>query len=355
MKILYAATLTPNDTALYRRWALERLGHRVVSLPFAGYESTQPTLRKLCFRLSLGPGVDRFNADVLRLAAAEKPDLFWADKMLWLRPKTLHQLRAMGIATVSYMIDNPFGTRRDPGWRLYMQCIPRFDLHVVQRDKNLLDYRQRGARDVLKIQTAFEPTLNFPPSTTGPNAWSDADRTRDVSFIGTPYDDRAAILTRLARESGFAVSINGTPRHWQRALDPAAYVALFRAGELYGDDYREAIWRSKINLSFLTHSNQDEFAHKSFEIAGCGAFLLAERSPGHLARFVEDEEAVFFSTFDELVASIRRYLPDEPARRRIAAAGHTRAHRDGYHNDRQMECILERVSQILPSVRAAAS
>ena len=31
------------------------------------------------------------------------------------------------------MIDNAFGPRRDPGWRLYMQDIPHFDLHVVQR------------------------------------------------------------------------------------------------------------------------------------------------------------------------------------------------------------------------------
>jgi spore maturation protein CgeB len=349
MKILYAGTLTPNDTALHRLWALERLGHHVVPLPFSGYEAANPLLCKLLFRLAAGPGVDRFNADILHLAAAEKPDLFWADKLLWLRPKTLQQLRAMDIATVSYMIDNPFGPRHDPGWRLYREDIPFFDLHVTQRDKNLVDYRQRGAREVLKIQTAYEPTLHFPP----PASWSDADRTRAISFIGSPYDDRAVTLTRLAREGGLDVSINGTPRAWRRALDATAYTALFKEGELYGDDYREAIWRSKINLSFLTHSNHDEFAHKSFEIAGCGAFLLAERSPGHLARFVEDEEAVFFSTYDELVAKMRRYLPDEPARRRIAAAGCARALRDGYHNDHQVARILERLTAILPAVKAA--
>jgi hypothetical protein len=347
MKILYAATLTPNDTALHRLWALERLGHQVVPLPFAGYEARNAQLRKLLFRLSAGPGVDRLNADVLQVAAAEKPDLFWADKMLWLRPQTLQRLRAMCIVTVSYMIDNPFGPRRDPGWRLYMQCIPSFDLHVVQRDRNLLDYRQRGARDVLKIQTAYEPTLHFPP----PADWSDADCTRAVSFVGSPYDDRAVALTRLAREAGLDVRLSGAQRPWQRALDPAAFGVLFREGELYGSAYREALWRSRINLSFLTHSNQDEFAHKSFEIAGCGAFLLAERSPGHLERFVEDEEAVFFSGFDELVGCIRRYLPDEAARRRIAAAGRNRAVRDGYHNDHQVARILERVEQILSTRR----
>jgi spore maturation protein CgeB len=220
-----------------------------------------------------------------------------------------------------------------------MKTIPHYDLHVVQRDKNILDYTSRGARDVIKIQTAYEPTLHFAP----PDGWSDADRDRDVSFIGTPYDDRAETLTRLWRDCGFHVTVSGNTRSWTRAFEPDAFKAIFRDGELYRDDYRNAIWRSRINLSFLTHSNQDEFVHKSFEIAGCGGFLLAERSEGHLQRFKEDEEAVFFSTFDELATKIRRYLPDEAARNRIARAGNLRAARDGYHNDRQVELIIERM------------
>jgi len=351
MKILYAGTLTENDTALYRMWALERLGATVIPFPSSGYEAANPLLRKVLFRLTVGPGVDRLNADILRIAAAERPDIFWADKMLWVRPATLKRLRAMGIATVSYMIDNPFGTRRDPGWRLYMQDIAFYDLHVVQRDKNIADYQQRGARNVIKIQTAYEPTLNFPP----PEGWSDKDCDRQVSFIGTPYDDRAETLTRLSFQSGFQVSVSGNPRQWARALDVPAFSRIFTLGELYRDAYREAIWRSKINLSFLTRSNQDEFVHKSFEIAGCGGFLLAERSEGHSQRFVEGEEAVFFSGYEELVAKVHQYLPDEPARRRIAAAGRARAERDGYHNDRQMSLILERVETLIPSVNAAAT
>jgi spore maturation protein CgeB len=350
MKILYASGLSPNDSSLYRLWALERLGHQVIPFNAYAYQSDNAVVRKIAHRLAAGPGVDRLNRDLVQIAERERPDLVWTDKLLWMRPKTLDRLRAMGIATVSYMIDNPFGTRQDPGWRLYMKDIPNYDLHVVQRDKNILDYTSRGARDVIKIQTAYEPTLHFAP----PSSWSDADRNRDASFIGTPYDDRAQTLTRLSRECGFSVTISGNPRQWTRALDPEAFSSLFREGELYQQQYREAIWRSRINLSFLTHSNQDEFVHKSFEIAGCGGFLLAERSDGHLQRFKEDEEAVFFTGFDELVQKIRRYLPDEVARQRIAIAGNLRAARDGYYNDRQVDLILQRVQTLLPAVKKAA-
>ncbi|HEY1215482.1 MAG TPA: glycosyltransferase [Bryobacteraceae bacterium] len=345
MKILYAASLSPNDSALYRQWALERQGHKIVPLNFLTYMPKNPLLHRLVYRAVLGPQVDRFNRDVIELAERERPGVLWADKLLWMRPRTLDRLREMGITLVSYMIDNPFGPRQDPGWRVYMKSIPHYDLHVVQRDKNISDYRSRGAKDVIKIQTAYEPTIHFPP----PEGWSDQDRDREISFVGTPYDDRADTLAKLSEE--FGVTISGNGRSWRRALGPNAFSKLYREGELFRQQYREAIWRSKINLSFITHSNQDEFVHKSFEIAACGGFLLAERSQGHLDRFVEGEEAVFFTGFDELAEKIRRYLPDEQARARIAAAGQRRALRDGYHNDRQVELIVERIESILRSAR----
>ena len=127
-------------------------------------------------------------------------------------------------------------------------------------------------------------------------------------------------------------------------LAPQVFAALYREGELYNEEYRSAIWRSKINLSFLTHSNADEFVHKSFEIAACGGFLLAERTPGHLERFLEGEEAVFFNGYDELIAQVRRYLPDEAVRNRIALAGQRRAWSSGYDNDTQVRRILNRLA-----------
>jgi spore maturation protein CgeB len=343
LKILYASGLSPNDSSLYRLWALERLGHRVVPLNAFEYRPDSALLEKITMRLAAGPSVNRLNRDLLRMAERERPDVVWTDKLLAMQPRTLDKLRAMGIATVSYMIDNPFGTRRDPGWRLYMEDIPHYDLHVVQRDANIADYKARGARDVIKIQTAYEPTLHFPP----PAGWSDANRDREVSFIGTPYDQRGEFLTRLWKEFGVPVTVSGG-LVWKEHLTAEVVAALYRGhGELFRDAYREGIWKSKINLSFLTHANRDEFTHKSFEIAACEGFLLAERSDGHLDRFVEDEEAVFFSTIEECVEKIRRYLPDEAARRRIAAAGRARAERSGYNNDTQVGLIVARMRKIL--------
>lgn len=348
LRILYIAPMNYGWYGLYRQRSLERLGHQIIPVDVMQYESRgNPLLARIRYRLQIGPTVDRMNADVLRLTREHQVDAVWFDKPLFIRAATLRELRSMGIATIDYMIDNPFGPRRDPGFGLYVRTIPEYDLHVQQRDVSVAAYLQHGASRVIKVQTAFEPSVHFPPQ----QLWSDKDRTREVSFIGTPYDDRPRFLTQLWSEYGLPVTISG-PRIWKRKLDRDALRALYlREGELYDEAYREGIWRSKINLSFLTHGNQDEYAHKSFEIAACGGFLLAERSEGHSARFVEDKEAVFFSTIKECAEKIRRYLPDEAARARIAAAGQRRAIACGYDNDTQLRKVMDAAVQLLPEVR----
>ncbi len=347
-RILYVAAMCRGWYGAYRKLSLERLGHTVIPLDPDRFQNVGNALtRRIYFRLQIGAPITQLNAAVLEMAQQHRVDMVWFDKPLWIRIATLRRLRQMGIATVDYTIDNPFGPRNDPGFGLYIRAIPEYDLHVQQRDVSVQAYLARGARRMVKVQTAFEPTAHFPP----PPGWSDRNRTRQVSFIGTPYDDRANFLTSLWREYGLPITISGPPV-WKRKLTKDARAALYpRDGELYDAEYREGIWQSRINLSFLTHGNQDEYTHKSFEIAACGGFLLAERCVGHLERFVEDEEAVFFSDRKECAAKIRTYLDDEPARQRIAAAGQRRAVASGYDNDTQMRKIFSVVEEILPVVR----
>jgi spore maturation protein CgeB len=101
VKILYAGQLSENDSALYRLWALERLGHTVVPLNSYSYEPQNGLLRKVVHRAQVGPWVAQLNHDVLAMAERERPDVFWADKLLGLRPATLVKLRKMGVASVA--------------------------------------------------------------------------------------------------------------------------------------------------------------------------------------------------------------------------------------------------------------
>ncbi len=343
LRVLYVSDLTPEYYGEYRYRALKRLplGH-VAALDHVALAAIPGLAGKLQFRLQTGPGIARLNRAVLQAAEQEHANVLLCDKVLGLRPATLRRLRQRGVIAVDFVIDNPFGPRRDPGWRLYRRTIPHFDLVGVQRDVSIGDYRRAGAREVMRIHTSFEPTVHYAPAA----SWGDARRDRNVSFIGTPYDDRGSFLAGLWR-AGLPLDISGSRPHWQASLPAHAFAATFRVGELKGDAYREAIWRSRINLAFVTHGNRDQVAHKAFEITACGGFLLAERTPEHLACFREDEEAVFFSDFQECRAKIDRYLNDEPARSTIAAAGQRRAWNSGYDNDSVLHRLLTTAAEML--------
>ena len=347
LRVLFISGLTPGYYGQFRLEALKRLGlETVVSLDLMEYTAGRGLLAKVQHRTQMGATVRRLNEAIVHRANAARVDVVFCDKVLGLWPETLRALRKMGVLTVDFVIDNPFGPRHDPGWRVYKKALSSYDLHAVQRESSLADYRARGAQEVMLMRTSYEPTVHYPPS----GAWSDRDRNRSVSFIGTPYDRRGGFLTQLWR-AGIDVQISGSEPHWRAKLPRDAFAAMFRLGELKADAYREAIWRSRINLAFVTHGNKDDVAHKAFEIAACGGFLLAERTAGHMACFREDEEAVFFADEAECVEKIRRYLPDEAARRRIAAAGQQRAATSGYDNDSVLRAVLERAAELLKERR----
>lgn len=347
LRVLYAGPLGPTDTSTHRRWAIERLGHEVVEFDTRPYMSSGGRiLSHLRLRTLVGRAVCRLNADLLSTAIQSRPDLIWFDKATFVHATTVSKLRNLGIFTVHFNIDNPFGGRNDPGWRLILEAIPEYDLHLVQRDSNLSQYKDAGARNVRLMRTAYEPTLHFPP----PPGWSDKDRLYDVVFIGAPYDARAAFILSLWQKYGIPTRIWGSPI-WESVLPPDAKAALWQGGEVWNDAYRETIWRSRICLAFVTHSNNDDVAHKSFEITASGGFLLAEDTPGHRNHFRDGEEVVLFRSVEECAAKIHRYLDDETERSRIAAAGRRRSENSGYSNDARIRDVLDFVRTQLPTLR----
>jgi spore maturation protein CgeB len=114
-------------------------------------------------------------------------------------------------------------------------------------------------------------------------------------------------------------------------------------GYLADAEYRENIWRSKINLGFISHLNEDDIGHKCIEIAACGQFLMAVRSKGHEECFEEDKEAVFFSSAEECADKARFYLRRPDLRDAIGRRARERAVASGYDNDTQLTRILNRL------------
>jgi hypothetical protein len=280
--------------------------------------------------------VRRINGDLMRAVLEEKPDLVWFDKPTHFTPATIQAIKQTGALTVCYNQDNPFGTLKEQIWYQFYKIFRLFDLHCLFREADVPRYTQWGL-PWIRTTLSFEPSVHFPP----PSDWSDSQRNRSVSYVGSPFEQRPDFLRRLADDKGIPVVISGA--RWQKFLKPDAFRRLVTNGYLSDDRYREAIWQSRINLSFVTHFNEEDISHKSVEIGACGGFLLALRTDGHRALFDEDREAVFFSSIEECADKCLFYLEHSSLRATIAQKGRERAVRSGYDNDTQLAKVLRRL------------
>lgn len=331
--ILYVAPLAPFSTAQYRLNALRRLQQEAHVFDVRAYTPTGRVAQWLQFHYPFGPLVARANRDLCRTVAELRPDIVWFDKPTMFTAETMRAIHRAGSKIIFYVLDAPFGPRNDGCWRQFLKAYRFADLHCLLRDADVPRYGAQGL-PWIKSMLSFDPQMHFPP----PPGFNDAERTREVSYIGHPYEQRPAFLLSLGRDHHLPVFVNGNV--WQRLLTENERQFLTIGDFLAGDSYRTGIWKSKINLSFITEENEEDIAHKSVEIAACGGFLLALRTPGHQAIFEEDREAVFFSSIEECADKCRYYLSRPDLREAIAARGRERAVHGGYDNDTQLARIL---------------
>ncbi len=338
-RILYVGTVSAGGTSYYRLQSLRLLGQEVRSVDVQDYAWRSRVGSRLQFQWPYGPMVAGINRAIVEGVRSFAPEVVWLDKPTMVTPATMDAIRKAGAKSVFYLQDAPFGPRKDGCWGQFLRAFRGADLHCLFRKADVRRYEAWGL-PWIETMFSYDKRMHFPPE----KPLSEAERDRGISYIGHPHEKRPEFLARLAREFGLPVCVNGD--RWSRVLSPEERQQLRLGGYLADDAYREGIWRSKINLSFVTEDNEDDIAHKAVEIAACGGFLMAVRTPGHEALFEEDKEAVFFSSVEECADKARFYLGRPDLREAIAARAWKRAVRGGYDNDSQLGRVLERLNGV---------
>lgn len=332
-RICYIGSTPLESTAEYRIRALKRLGQEVAVLDLSPFTQSNRWIERLRYRYPVGPLVSAINQAALEIVRRIEAELVILDKPIHFTPQTIRSMQAMGAKVVIFMQDNPFGPRNDGCWHQFNRIYRMANLYCTHREADTQRCEQWMLPNV-PLMFSYEPSVHFAPEA----EWSDAQRSREISYIGHPHEDRPSFLLELGEQYGLPICISGNG--WSKLLSPAQEKQFFRGGYLLGSSYREAIWQSKVNLSFVTEKNEDDIAHKAIEVAACGGFLLALRTAGHQARFTEDKEAIFFSDIKECSEKAAYYLAHPEEREAIARAGHRRALLSDYSNDAQMKKLL---------------
>jgi hypothetical protein len=323
---------------------MQELGHEVLAL-----DTEPPHVRRKMWRLRdrllqklLGPrdlaGINRRLKEAVR---ASSPQVLWLDKALAVKARLLRELKALfpRMLIVGYSPDDM--ARRHNQSREFLKGLRHYDLYFSTKSYNVAELKALGARQVVFVPSAYDPYVHRP------QAVPPRERLRlggPVGFIGDYEAPRAQALLYLAT-GGIKVRVWGP--NWLRKCRLRHPNLRLEGRPLWGQEYAQAIASFDINLCFLKRSNRDLHTTRSMEIPASGGFMLAERSPEHLAFFQEGTEAEFFDSHQEMLQKVRYYLRHPQQRAQVARAGRLRCIRGGYSNHRRLRWMLKILQELL--------
>lgn len=309
--------------------AMSTLGLEVIEFSFKEY-LRDSIIGKIENHFSfIGSKSTRAINDLSRILIENQPAYCFMWRYTLISKKHLIYLKTISSNTlfISYNNDNPFGVQYNTGWNLhnrfvwrhFLACIEHHDINLVYRPSNIVQYNRYKSKT----------TLLFPPSFVEsklPSFIEDRSFDFDLIFVGHYVPRRADFINALLRVK-IDVKIFGTG--WR--IDDLD--ASYKYGEIKSIEenaYYEVLSKSKIALAFLSELNEDVYTRRNFEITACGTLMLSERTKELTELFIEDEEAVFFSSENELLSKARFLLNDINKIKSIGKKARSKSFKAGY-------------------------
>jgi hypothetical protein len=266
-------------------------------------------------------------------------DLVLIFKCPWLKSETLLDLKESTRALFFHFnADSPFDKAKANYHPNLIETIPLYDCYFIWHKGLISEIYKVGAKKVEYLPFAWDPELHKSVAFTQEDISALGS---NISFVGNWTLGRERWLSYVA---DMDLRIWGTC-FWERAKEKAVKGKWIRHAPL-GEEFVKVVRASKINLNFLRDQNKGSHNMRTFEVPGCGGFLLTERSEEQLEFFEEDKEIACFSTPEELRDKIKFYLSRDELRRKMAERAHRKVAQGHTYLDR-----AKRILEVYEEVR----
>ncbi|MEO8338458.1 MAG: glycosyltransferase [Nitrospirota bacterium] len=311
--------------------ALESLGHDVRWLDHSVHATSYHQLELLKnsqHRLALqSKFAEMLSRVTMAQLAEDPPDLVLSLAQAPLILPMLEHLRRKKFITAMWFVEN---YRHLTYWQ---QMAAGYDFwFVIQQEPCIAALKQAGAKEVRYLAMAADPSVHRPLELTQSER---EEYGSDVSFVGAGYANRRAIFPGLL---GHDWKFKLWGNEWDGATELAS--VLQRNGARIDTGTCQKVFNaSAVNLNLHSWAGtgldpDGDFVNpRTFELAACGAFQLADRRSLMPDLFTASEVATVSSP-DALPAEITRWLREPEQRVAMAAqarqrvlAEHTYAHR----------------------------
>ena len=262
-------------------------------------------------------------------------------------PEAVAALEAVGVHVALWTADDDSGTIRYcslPYTRLY-----GWHFHV-----GIMHDAERTIADVLRDHGGNPVWIPLGAIAKHVNATVDESRRDiDVCYIGNVNPPKIFRLSKLKRRFGDRFQLFGAQGNGDfRSLKGVLYWfanKIFRLGyvkPLTDAEVTDVYARTKIGFNMHLVPTKGPSNFRSFELAANGAMLLCDVPAGLGKIFKDGEEAVSYRDIGDAIEKIEKYLADDGARRKIAAAGKARYQKEDYSFLRSVRTILGTIAPV---------
>jgi spore maturation protein CgeB len=323
--------------ARYCSGTLKKMGHTVELIDNSRFEDALFYAKDITNNnLTYGRLTDKLSEFLSEAVLARcenfKPDLVFALAQAPLTPSCLQTIRESGIHTAFWFVED---FRHMNYWRNIAGYYDYF--FTIQKDGFFEELRKTGIRNFHYLPLAADPCVH---KKIGVTEEEKKYYGSDVSFVGAGYYNRRHLFKGLI---DYDLKIWGTD--WDMSSALAGCVQ--RTGGKVDTEETVLIFNaSGINLNLHSstyHRGVNPFGDfvnpRTFEIAACGGFQLADRRSELKSLFRGGEEIVVFEDLEDLRKKIDHYLENPEERNRIAEKARQRVLREHTYENRMKDML----------------
>lgn len=244
--------------------------------------------------------------------------LIWIDKAVFITPKTTRLLRTMTDKLVHFTPDPAFTFHRS---RHFYKSLPLYDYAVTSKSYELKQFREvlPGNRTIL-ITQGYQSDFHKP-------IVAFKDKNEGVLFIGHFEQERAIVFEKLI-DAGVKVAVAGI--NWEQFVKKNRGKSLFSylGSGIFGEEYVKALSSYQFSWGAISKWIPELHTTRTFEIPACGSALITERN-SETASFFNEDEAIFYTTIDEMIEKIRYYQNNPGQLELLTRKGLERVNNDG--------------------------
>ncbi|WP_020615004.1 CgeB family protein [Paenibacillus daejeonensis] len=261
-----------------------------------------------------------------------KPDYIFTESGVTHREMIFPVLEQMSIPHIYWAIEDPVANDG-----MAMEWAARSVLSLTPCQEMMPNYRRQGYR-VICIPFAIDPDYYFRQPVDSQLASLDAvhignnynvfaPRIAAYRYIIQPFIDHSANIAVYGMDWCNPAHAYSIPAEVHKG-----YLAHERTGSMY----------SSAKMVLGLHSIVDSVTMQSmrtFEVLGCGGFLLTQKTKAIEAMFENHKHLVWSASYEETVELMNYYLPRDEARATIAAQGMQHVHTHHTYERRAAEII----------------